>query len=258
MKIRNSHEPSSLNPRFTVAIVEGDDVIREELATWVAEMGHTPAPFATVAALLAAMRTKNGASNGATKFSLLLLDCGLPDMQGLEFLRQLRADARFEAPIILCAARGREAQAVEALRAGTDDFIVKSVRRSELAARVSAALHRAYPTPANTGVLSVPPYAIDLATRLIHADGQQIELQNREFALAVMLFRNLNGVVSRARIIQTLWAGESMETSRSLDTHVSRVRRKLGLTPERGLILQSVYGLGYRLQAVAVLIAPQD
>lgn len=252
MKIRNSHESSSPTPHFTIAIVEGNDVAREELATWVVEMGHAPAPFATGADLLAAMGKRNGATNKTPKFSMFLLDCGLPDMQGLDLLRQLRADARMEAPMILCAVRGKEAEAVEALRVGTDDFIVKSVRRSELTARIGAILHRAYPTQANTGMLSVPPYAIDLANRVIHAHGQSIALQNLEFALTVMLFRNLNGVVSRARIIQTLWGSEPTATSRSLDTHVSRVRRKLGLTPERGLILQSVYGLGYRLQAVAV------
>lgn len=237
------HSQQPVTRSFTIAIVDDDDAMREGLATWVAEMGHAPTVFSTASGLLKAMRTMN--------FSLFLLDWGLPDMQGIDLLRQLRANEKIDAPIILCTARGGESDVVVAMRDGADDFIVKPVRRNELAARISATLRRAYPSPANSGVLSVHPYSIDLANRTISVDGRPVDLQNREYALIVMLFQNLNSVVSRTRIIQTLWGGEPMETSRSLDTHISRVRRKLGISPERGLILQSVYGLGYRLQTVA-------
>ena len=87
--------------------------------------------------------------------------------------------------------------------------------------------------------------------RNIRLRERTVDLQNREYELAVLLFQNLNAVVSRERIVQTLWGIEPMETSRTLDTHVSRLRRKLELTPANGLILQSVYGLGYRLQPVS-------
>ncbi len=243
MKTPESSLPSISNPYFTIAILEHDDALRESLVTWVTDMGYTAVPFATAAALLSALEAAN--------YSLFLLNWVLPDMQGIDLLRQLRSDGRIDAPIILCTARGAEADVAETLSIGADDFIVKPVRRNELAARISATLRRAHPGQADTGKFTVPPYSIDLGNRMIHADGQAIELQNREFALAVMLFRNLNGVVLRSRIIHTIWGGELTETSRSLDTHISRVRRKLGLRPERGLILQSVYGLGYRLQAVA-------
>jgi len=185
------------------------------------------------------------------EFALFVLDWGLPDMQGIDLLRRLRGHEGIDAPVIFCTARGDETDVVEALHEGADDFIVKPIRHHELVARISATLRRAYPGPANAAVISVPPFSIDTGNRMIFVDGKAVDLQNREYELAVMLFQNLNGVVSRTRIIQTLWGSEPMETSRSLDTHVSRIRRKLGLSAARGVALQSVYGLGYRLQVIS-------
>ena len=231
---------------FTIAIVEDDESTGEALATWVSEMGHRPVRFRCGADLQKAV----GAPE-AISYSLFLLDWCLPDIESIELVRQLRTPGGIVAPIILCTARGGETDVAEALNQGADDFIVKPVRRHELSARIGATLRRAYPRLADNSILSVSPYSIDQVNRVFHVDGRAIELQNLEYALALMLFQNLNGVVPRARILQSLWGSEPMETSRTLDTHVSRIRRKLGLTAERGLILQSVYGLGYRLQVVA-------
>ncbi|MEO8103058.1 MAG: response regulator transcription factor [Betaproteobacteria bacterium] len=231
---------------FTIAIVDDDATRGETLAAWIGEMGHNAIRFNSGPALLGAIGTP-----GAADFSLILIDSAQPGVDSIEFVRQLRNGGRAIAPIILCTPHGDEADVVEALGADADDFIVKPVRRSELAARIGATLRRAYPRPAGSVFLTVPPFFIDLTNRVFHVDGQQILLQNLEYALALMLFQNLNGVVPRAHIIQSLWDGELMETSRTLDTHVSRIRRKLGLSAARGLIIQSVYGLGYRLQAVA-------
>ena len=232
--------------RFTIAIVEDDESMGDLLASWVGEMGHTAVQFTCGGDLLRAIGRPT-----ATNYSLFLLDWGLPDIDGIELMRILRAPGGTDAPIIFCTARGGEADVVEALNAGADDFIVKPVRRHELAARVAATLRRTHPRLSDKSILSVPPFSIDLVNRVFRVDGRAIALQNLEYALAVMLFQNLNGVVPRARIIQSLWGSEPMETSRTLDTHVSRIRRKLGLSAERGVILQSVYGLGYRLQVVA-------
>ncbi len=246
MKATRQAEPAATH--FRVAIVEDDETMNETLVKWVHEMGHIAVPFASGTALRKAARN--------TEFSLFLLDWALPDIDGIDLVRRLRSTDHIEAPIIFCTARDGETDIVEALGAGADDFIVKPVRRHELAARIGSALRRATPRPTDNAVLNFPPFSIDLPNRVFHVDGQRIELQNREYELALLLFRNLNGVVPRARIIQSLWGSEPMETSRTLDTHVSRVRRKLGLAAERGLILQSVYGLGYRLQAVQAVAAP--
>jgi two-component system, OmpR family, response regulator RegX3 len=235
--------------RVTIAIVEDDETMNETLAKWVHEMGHATAQFTTGGAFLKAYPDAG--------FSLFLLDWALPDIEGIELVRRLRSDGHIDAPIILCTSRDGEADIVEALDAGADDFVVKPVRRHELTARIAAALRRATLPPTDNGVLSFPPFSIDQANRVFHIDDARIDLQNREYELALLLFQNLNGVVPRAHIIQSLWGSEPMETSRSLDTHVSRIRRKLGIAAERGFILQTVYGLGYRLQTV-VTPAPKD
>ncbi|MBL8524663.1 MAG: response regulator transcription factor [Betaproteobacteria bacterium] len=226
-----------------VAIIEDDATAGEAIVKWVEEMGHQPMLFPDAGKFLAA--------RAAHSASLLILDWGLPDMSGLELLRHVRGPLQCSAPAVFCTSRGDEADVVEALRAGADDFIVKPLRKQELQARVSAVLRRSVVEVAEMRELEVAPYKLDLVARRIRLNDRVVELQNREYELAVLLFQNLNTVVSRERIVQTLWGMEPMETSRTLDTHVSRLRRKLELTPANGLTLQSVYGLGYRLQPVS-------
>ena len=226
-----------------VAVVEDDSTSGEAIVKWIAELGHQPVLFTSAEAFLA--------DRAVHAASLLVVDWGLPEMSGLDLLRHYRDLLRANAPVVFCTSRGDEADVVEALRAGADDFIVKPLRKQELQARVRAVIRRSLADSIDLRELDLAPFSVDRVARQIRLHGRLIELQNREYELAVLLFQNLNAVVSRARIVQTLWGIEPLETSRTLDTHVSRLRRKLELTPENGLILQSVYGLGYRLQAVA-------
>ncbi len=225
-----------------VAVVEDDPTSGEAIVKWMAELGHQPVLFASAEAFLA--------DRAVHAAALLVVDWGLPEMSGLDLLRHYRDLLRANAPVVFCTSRGDEADVVEALRAGADDFIVKPLRKQELQARVRAVIRRSLADSPDLHELDLAPYAVDLVARQIRLRGNLMELQNREYELAVLLFQNLNAVVSRARIVQTLWGIEPLETSRTLDTHVSRLRRKLELTPENGLVLQSVYGLGYRLQTV--------
>lgn len=247
---RNQTAPTPFSPTpfspttgFDIAVIEDDEITGELLSMWIREMGHNPVWYTNGKDLLKALRKR--------QFSLFLVDWGLPDIDGIDLVRRLLAPDRIPSPIMFCSARGTETDIVEALNVGADDFIVKPPRRDEFAARVSAMLRRAYPEAVETGNLNVGSYSIDLTLRQFQVGGELIDLQNREYAVALMLFQNLNGVVSRARIVQSLWGNDPMETSRSLDTHISRIRRKLGISVERGLKLQSVYGFGYRLQAVS-------
>lgn len=226
---------------FRIAAVEDDPTIREALEKWIHELGHEVTVFGSAEALVSA--------DSLRQYSLFILDWGLPGMQGIDLLRQLRTSLLVDSPVIFCTSRESETDIVSALSAGADDFIVKPIRKHELSARIAAALRRSYREEAVTGVLNFAPYTIDLADRVISLNGQPMELQNREYELALMLFQNLNGVVSRERIIQALWGNIPLDSSRSLDTHVSRIRRKLNLSPENGITLHSVYGRGYRLQS---------
>ncbi|MBL8519176.1 MAG: response regulator transcription factor [Betaproteobacteria bacterium] len=233
---------SSRTLHCTIALVEDDASIREAQEKWLRELGHAVEVFGSGEALLD--------SAPLARFDLFVLDWGLPGIQGIAVLRELRVTRNLPAPVIFCTSREAEKDVVDALAAGADDFIVKPIRRAELAARVTAAIRRSYPPQQQTGHLEFGPYRFDLVARAISKGGQPVELQNREYELALLLFRNVNGVVPRERIIHELWGNVPLDGSRSLDTHASRLRRKLGLTAEAGYTLQSVYGRGYRLQAV--------
>ena len=239
---------ASLAKPVMIAIVEHDEKIAKALTAWIIEMGHASVWYNASADFLKAVRTR--------EFSLVLLEWDLPDSERDELVRQLRTAGPINTPIIVFTARGAKEDVAAALAVVADDFIFKPVCRDELAARVGAALRRAYPRQEDGAMLNVPPFSIDLTNRMFHVDGQRIELPNQEFEIALMLFQNLNDVVPRLRIIQSLWDGEPLQNSRSLDTHISRIRRKLALNTERGLIIQSVYARGYRLQVVAM--PPRD
>jgi DNA-binding response OmpR family regulator len=227
----------------TIALVDDDAAIRDALEKWLIEMGHQVEMFGSGEALLE--------SAPLARFDLFVLDWGLPGMQGISVLRELRVTRNLFAPVIFCTSRDGEKDVVEALASGADDFIVKPIRKAELAARVTAAIRRSYPAQQETGHLDFGPYRVDLVARTITRAGEPVDLQNREYELALLLFRHLNGVVPREKIIHELWGNVPLDGSRSLDTHASRLRRKLGLSPETGFMLQSVYGRGYRLQSVS-------
>lgn len=226
----------------TIALVEDDAAIRDALEKWLADLGHKAEVFGSGEALLE--------SAPLARFDLFVLDWGLPGMQGIAVLRELRVTRNLSAPVIFCTSREAEKDVVDALAAGADDFIVKPIRKAELSARVTAAIRRSYPPQQETGHLDFGPYRFDLVARVISKAGSPVELQNREYELALLLFRHVNGVVPREKIIHELWGNVPLDGSRSLDTHASRLRRKLELSSETGYTLQSVYGRGYRLQAV--------
>ncbi len=229
--------------KFSVALVEDDAAIREALEKWLSDLGLRVEAFGSGEQLLE--------SSPLARFDLFVLDWGRPGMQGISVLRELRVTRNLSAPVIFCTSREAEKDVVEALTAGADDFIVKPIRKVELSARVTAALRRSYPVVQEKGHLDFGPYRFDLVARVITRGGTPIDLQNREYELALLLFRHVNGVVPREKIIHELWGNVPLDGSRSLDTHASRLRRKLGLSSETGYTLQSVYGRGYRLHALS-------
>lgn len=182
-------------------------------------------------------------------YDLLVLDWSLPDMEGPAVVRTIREDLCSRIPILFVTNRREEADMVEGLSAGADDFMVKPIRLGELEARVSALLRRSYPAQ-HEAELVFGAYHFSPHSRTLHVDGQQMELKHREYELALFLFQNLGRLLSREHLREAVW-GQSAETpSRSLDTHVSRLRTKLDLRPSNGFLLSAIYGLGYRLEAI--------
>ena len=147
-----------------------------------------------------------------------------------------------------------DAQALAELHsAGLDDYLVQPVRRAELTMRINVLLHRTWPEKMRAAQLQFGPFLFDTNTRRVFREGQMIVLAHKEFELALLFFRHFNQPLSRTTLLETLWTPAadrpSTSDSRTVDTHVSRVRNKLGLESASGFRLVPVYGYGYVLEA---------
>lgn len=183
-------------------------------------------------------------------FDLLVLDWTLPDISGPSIVKWVREELASRMPILFVTNRRAEADLVAGLSAGADDFMVKPISVAELEARVHA-LRRAYPS--HHGVeLEFGPYHFYPQARTLHFNGEPVDLKHREYELALFLFQNLGRLLSREHLREAVWGRGPDEPSRSLDTHISRLRTKLSLRPSNGFLLSAVYGLGYRLETVEV------
>ncbi|KQW59355.1 response regulator transcription factor [Variovorax sp. Root411] len=192
-------------------------------------------------ALLQAMRRQT--------FDLLILDWNLPDMKGPDVVKSIRRELHNRLPILFVTDRHDEGDLVEGLNAGADDFMVKPARAGELEARVNALLRRSYPAQ-HEAELVFGPYHFYPPSRLLKVRGVQVELKNREYELALFLFQNLGRLLSREHLHEAVWGLGAEALSRSLDTHISRLRTKLDLRPANGFLLLAIYGLGYRLETI--------
>ncbi|MEJ8816242.1 response regulator transcription factor [Variovorax ureilyticus] len=180
-------------------------------------------------------------------YDLLILDWSLPDVQGPSVVRWIREDLNSRIPILFVTNRREEQDMVEGLAAGADDFMVKPIRLRELEARVRALLRRSYSALHGTD-LHVGDYQFSAATHTLRIKGQAVELSHREYDLAFLLFQNIGRLLSREHLREAVWGEINERASRTLDTHISRLRSKLELVPSNGFLLSAVYGLGYRLE----------
>lgn len=221
------------------AVVEDSRSQAEVLKALLKSEGHQVEVFAEGQACLEALKTR--------KFDFFIIDWTLPDIGGDEVLRQVREQCGWEVPVIFCTGRTDEEAASDILRLGADDYLPKPIRYMEFMARVHALLRRRQPRSA---ALQVGSIEIDLEGRRIRLAGADVDLTQREFELALILLRNVGRVLSRDELLGSVWVRDAGVDTRTVDTHASRLRKKLGLAGESGLMLSSVYGQGYRLDTV--------
>jgi two-component system, OmpR family, response regulator RegX3 len=180
---------------------------------------------------------------------LVLLDLMLPDGSGLDVCRQLRASSRV--PIIMVTARGEEADRIVGLELGADDYVVKPFSAREVVARIRAVLRRAEPEEAPVGeaALEIGEVRIDPARRVVTRGGEPLELSRKEFDVLLLLAREAGSVVTRERLIQEVWNSNWFGSTKTLDVHVSGLRRKLGDDSGAPRYLHTVRGVGFRFAA---------
>lgn len=186
---------------------------------------------------------------GRESFDLFVIDWQVPDVSGIDVLMWLRANVSKQAPVLFITVRDSEQDIVFALENGADDYMVKPVRRQETLARVHALLRRAYPR-AEDKLLSFPPFEIDVGRGEVRRGGSRLELTPKEFELTVVLFRNLGRLLSRSHLQEAVWGRSGDLVTRTVDTHVSQVRKKLDLRAETGFRVVPIYNYGYRLEQV--------
>ncbi len=229
---------------MNIASLEDDPAQAQLIHSTLVAAGHTCTNFKLGQDLLTAL-------SGSPDFDLLLLDWQIPDISGLEVVRWVRARLGYTLPVMFLTGRTMEEDLVVGLQAGADDYIGKPMRAGELLARVDALLRRHNPTGSLEMPFSCAAYEIDPATDTIRLRGIKVELAPKEYELALLLFRNPGRLFSRDVISKRIWNRDIPATSRTLDTHLSNLRRKLELGAEHGVRLNSSYALGYRLEMLA-------
>jgi DNA-binding response OmpR family regulator len=180
--------------------------------------------------------------------SLVVLDVMLPgETDGLALCRWIRSSS--DLPVILLTARVDEADRIVGLELGADDYVTKPFSPRELATRVKTVLRRARPTPPPRERLSVGALEIDAATHEARRDGELLDLTSKEFDLLWFLALNTNRVFSRDQLMHRVWGYSSALDTGTVTVHVRRLREKLEADPSRPQLLETVWGVGYRLRA---------
>jgi DNA-binding response OmpR family regulator len=179
---------------------------------------------------------------------MLVLDLQASDGSAARVLQWARENCSPALPVLVLAGRACEDLVAGALNAGANDYIIKPVRQHDLLTRVHIQLHQAYPERTMPEEIRFGEYVFEARTSGLRLAGRDINVTQKEFDLALLFFRNLGRPLSRAYILEAIWSHDGDVPSRTVDTHVSRVRSKLQLRPEHGFRLTPVYSFGYRLE----------
>ena len=235
-------------PMPHIAALEDDEAQAQVLLGWLAAAGYRVRWYSSGRTLVRELKREQP--------DLLLLDWEVPQMSGAEVLRWVRANLETRLPVVFVIRHDAEADVVRALTEGADDYLIKPLRRAELLARISAVWRRYRREEPNLATVSFGAYTLRRAVREITLDGKAVGLTETEFDLAWLLFSNPGRLLSRDYLLDAVLSIAGDVHTRTMDTHVSRLRRKLDLRPENGCRLVSVYGYGYRLAPAQEVTIP--
>ena len=223
-----------------IAVLEDDAAQAELLQSWFNAAGHKCRLFSTGTDFRTALMHDT--------FDLLVLDWNLPDTSGTDVLAWVRENMDWHIPVLFATSREQEEDIVFALEHGADDYMTKPVKQRETLARIAALERRTHPATEPDTMLELGPFGFDIANRQVRIGADTVELTNKEFELALLLFRNPGRLLSRSYLLENVWGTSAELSTRTVDTHISRVRNKLGIHPDRGVRLSAIYNHGYRLE----------
>lgn len=233
----------------SVLVVEDNRDLALGLRVNLSDEGYAVETASTAREALAAVRR--------SKPDLILLDLGLPDGDGVDFLRRLRADGE-DALVLVLTASVQHDRKLQALRDGADDYVTKPFDLDELLARVQVLLRRRATLPAAAAdetadetaerYLTSGDLAIDLATRVARRGGVALELSRIAFDLLVALVRRRGAVATRQELLREVWGYHESVTSRTLDTHIFELRRLIEVDPRAPVRIRTVWRIGYRME----------
>ncbi len=226
-----------------IALLEDDTDQASLLIHWLSEAGHQCTHYTESKPFVRSLTRDS--------FDLLILDWMVPEMNGLEVLQWVRANLDWPVLVLFVTQKEAEADIVEALEAGADDYMTKPVKQMEMYARVNALARRAGMHDEKQALIDVDPYCIDTGAHTVTVEGEPVKLTQKEYELVAFLFKNIGRVVSRRHLLESVWGTNPDINTRTIDTHMSRIRTKLGINPERGWRLSSIYQHGYRLEQLS-------
>ncbi len=231
-----------------IALLEDEQDQADLVNTWLKAAGHSCHVYRLGKELVREAQRET--------FDLFLLDWEVPGMSGADVLVWIRANIPEPVPVLFVTARQREEDIVHALSSGADDYMVKPLGKLELLARIEALARRSRASSTQAeDVIEFGRLRVDCHARQVQLDGQEVAMTQKDFELTVFLLRNLGRLLSRGHILEAVWGQSAEINTRTVDTHVSRIRGKLQLTPENGWRLSAVYQHGYRLERVAAAAA---
>ncbi|HEY4213991.1 MAG TPA: response regulator transcription factor [Steroidobacteraceae bacterium] len=223
---------------MSLLLVEDDERVSRFVVRGLAAEGHAVAVASNAPQGLAMAR--------AEPFDVLILDVMLPGYSGKDLCQRLRASG-IGSPILMLTALDAVEDKVDGLRSGADDYLTKPFDFEELLARVEALIRRAKGTPVEpVRVLQAADVTLDRESMSVHRQGRLIELTAKEFQLLDLLMSSPGKVMSRTRILNKVWNHDSDPLTNVVDVYIRRLRTKLGLDPDRGLI-RTLRGYGYKL-----------
>mgnify|MGYP000932809549 FL=1 len=221
-----------------VILAEDDPAIAEPLARALGREGYD----------VVVHDHGQGAIDAAAQADLLVLDLGLPDMDGLDVARAVR-NRGLTVPILVLTARADEVDLVVGLDAGADDYVTKPFRLAELLARVRALLRRTHGEPVDEDELRAQNIRIDVAAHRAFQDDRELHLTAKEFELLRVLVSAAGTVVSREQLMRDVWGADPNGSTKTLDMHVSWLRRKLGDDANAPRYISTVRGMGFRFES---------